>query len=121
MATGIIVCALILIGIFSIKSYAKKLSEGCCGSGGDKVNKVEVEDKNPAHYPYQKKVGIEGMTCKNCKLRVENAFNEKAGVWARVDLKKKEMLLYTKNPMEEADIRMTVAKLGYTMTGIRPR
>lgn len=120
MATAIIVCVLILICIFSIKSYVRKLSQGCCGSGGDKENKVEVEDKNPAHYPYRNKVEIEGMTCKNCRLRVENAFNEKEGVWARVDLKKKELLLYTKSPMEEADIRMTVAKLGYTMKESNP-
>lgn len=96
----------------------KKLSQGCCGSGGDKERKITVEDKNPAHYAYQEKVGIEGMTCNNCKLRVENAFNRKEGVWARVDLKKKEMLLCTKTPMEEADIRVIIAKLGYTVTGI---
>ena len=30
------------------------------------------------------------MKCKHCKLHVENAFNEKDGNWAEVNLEKKE-------------------------------
>ena len=96
MATAIIILVLVVICVFSIKSYVTKLSHGCCGG-----------------------VGIEGMTCNNCKMRVENTFNQMEGTWANVDLKKKEMLLCTKTPMDEADIRIPIAKLGYTMTEIK--
>ena len=42
---GIIAVVLIVVfAIFVIKSYVKKLSEGCCGSsGGDKVKKIKIK------------------------------------------------------------------------------
>lgn len=119
MATAIIILVLVVICVFSIKSYVTKLSHGCCGGGGDAEKKVKVADTDEANYPYKKRVGIEGMTCNNCKMRVENTFNQMEGTWANVDLKKKEMLLCTKTPMDEADIRIPIAKLGYTMTEIK--
>ena len=52
---GIIAVVLIVVfAIFVIKSYVKKLSEGCCGSsGGDKVKRIKVKDKDKSHYPYK--------------------------------------------------------------------
>lgn len=119
MATTIIILVLVVICIFAIKSYATKLSHGCCGGGDDTCERVKVTDQDASNYPYQKVVGIDGMTCNNCKIRLENVFNQQEGVWASVDLKKKEMLLRSKKPFDEADVRIPIARLGYTMTEIR--
>ena len=37
------------------------------------MKKVKVKDKDPSHYPYEKILKIDGMTCGNCANRVENA------------------------------------------------
>ena len=59
----------------------KRVSNGCCGTGDD-VKKVKAEDTDVSHYPYHFEVEVEGMTCSQCKKRVENAFNEKKGFYA---------------------------------------
>lgn len=35
MGTAIIVAVIIVICVFAVRSYIKKLSHGCCGVGGD--------------------------------------------------------------------------------------
>ena len=41
MGTAVIIVILIVIVIFSVKSYMKKLASGCCGAGEDKVKKIK--------------------------------------------------------------------------------
>ena len=118
MSTVIIVAAIAVICVFGIKSYVKKLSYGCCGAGDEPAKKIKVADKNEADYPHCAKVGVEGMTCKNCKIRVENYFNEKDGVWAEVDLKNKSALVRSKEVFSEKEIRDTVSRAGYTATSV---
>jgi copper chaperone CopZ len=85
----------VFICIFSIKSYAKKLANGCCG-GGDVEKKIKVKDKNKADYPFCVEIAVDGMTCGHCKTRVENALNSESGVWAEVDLKRKSVTVRMK-------------------------
>ena len=118
MSTVIIVAVIAVICVFGIKSYVKKLSYGCCGSGDEPAKKIKVAYKNEADYPHCVKVGVEGMTCKNCKIRVENYFNEKDGVWAEVDLKNKSALVRSKEVFSEKEIIDTVSRAGYTATGV---
>lgn len=118
MSTAIICILLIVIAIFSIKSYMKKLSHGCCG-GGDTERKVKVSDKNISHYPYHKKIQIEGMTCKNCAMRIENAFNNEDGCYAIVHLKQKNADLYLKNSCTDEEIEQLIQKIGYQAIGIQ--
>ena len=118
MSTVIIVAVIAIICVFGIKSYVKKLSYGCCGAGDEPAKKIKVADKNEADYPHCVKVGVEGMTCKNCKIRVENYFNEKDGVWAEVDLKNKSALVRSKEAFSEKEIRDTVSRAGYTATSV---
>lgn len=113
MATVIICIILLCICVFAVRSYMKKLAHGCCGAGGDAEKKVRVQDKKEENYPYEKSVTISGMTCKNCKLRVENAFNRQKGVFARVDLKKGTARVFSKEPVSEEDIRELVRRAGY--------
>ena len=114
MTTGIIVVILVVICVFSIKSYAKKVSSGCCGTdAGDR--KIRVKDKNVKNYPYVVRLKIEGMTCKNCKTRVENAFNCQSDFWAKVDLKNNVATVMTKRPVSVSELEKVVEHMGYTV------
>lgn len=116
VSTAIIVVLLVLACIFSVKSYLKKLQGGCCGgSGGPKEKKIKVADRNAEHYPYQSVAVIDGMVCGNCATRVENALNSMDGVWAKVDLSKKQALIRSKTPLEEQAVRSAVRNQGYTV------
>ena len=58
MSTAIIVAVLIVIAVIAIRSYAKKLTSGCCGGETEHVKKIKVEDKDVSHYPYCVQIGI---------------------------------------------------------------
>lgn len=118
MATAVIVLILIVICVFAVKSYLKKLAHGCCGAGGGEEKPIKVQDKNPDHYPCRTEVKIEGMTCSHCKMRVENAFNAEEGVWAEVDLKQGTALVRSREPFEERALCRLVARAGYRVTAI---
>ena len=83
MSTVIICLVLAAICVYSIITYRKKISSGCCGSGGGEI-KIKPKDTNAKNYPYEYYAGVDGMTCAHCKLRVDNAFNGLDGVYARV-------------------------------------
>lgn len=122
MATAIIVVILVLICIFSLKSYLKKLRGGCCGAGGDgPEKKVKVADRNKEHYPYQATAEIDGMVCGNCATRVENALNSMDGVWAKVDLSKKQAAILSKQLLDEQEVRSAVRGQGYTVIKFEQR
>lgn len=116
ISTIVIILLLAVIAVFSVKSYAKKLTSGCCGSGGDTEKRVKVRDKNPAHYPQCVKIGIDGMTCAHCRQRVENALNSEDGVWAEVDLKDESAIVHMKNALSEDSLRYIISRAGYTAT-----
>ena len=80
MANAIIIVVLVLICVFAVRSYCRKLKQGCCGGGGDQVRKTGPEDRDLSHYPYTYQIGIDGMTCRNCEARMENALNRQDGV-----------------------------------------
>lgn len=120
ISTAIIVVILVLLCIHAVRSYAKKLRSGCCGSSGEKAEKkVRVADRNKEHYPYQVSVEIEGMVCGNCAIRVENALNRMEGVWTKVDLSARQALIRSKQPIAEQTIRSEVRRLGYTVMKIK--
>ena len=113
MSTIIICAILVVICFFGIRSSMKRVSNGCCGTGDD-VKKVKAEDTDVSHYPYHFEVEVEGMTCSQCKKRVENAFNEKKGFYAKVNLKQKKAEVYTaiRSPYS-GEIRDMVRRSGY--------
>lgn len=118
-ATIIIIVILIVICVFSVKSYRKKLKNGCCGGGGDEEVKVKVADKELSHYPHSATISVDGMSCAHCKQRVENALNSIEGVWAEVDLKKNIALVHMKQEIPEIDLRRAVIKAGYGVMEIK--
>lgn len=113
--TIIIIAVLAAVCVFSVISIVKRASHGCCGAGGDDEKRIE---KDGSDYPYCYAVTIGGMTCKNCALRIENAFNRQEGFAAQVDLKSGKALVRTKQPAAELLLRKTVCDNGYTVEGI---
>lgn len=110
----IIICAvLVLIAFFAIRNYIKKLSNGCCGAESDGIKKVKTSDTNKNNYPFSKTIEIEGMTCKNCATRVENAFNSIDGFYASVNLKKNQATILMKENKDDALLRQIVRDAGY--------
>lgn len=119
MANVIIILLLVVICIYAVRSYMKKLASGCCGAGGDAEKKIKVADKNPDHYPHCVTIDIDGMTCGHCKLRVENALNAEEGVWAKVNLEAKNALVYMKNAISEDELCRIIGRAGYVVTAVR--
>ena len=115
MTDAVIAVILIAVLIFALNGARKRLKHGCCGGG---AVKIRPRDKNLSRYEYKTKVYISGMTCPNCKLRVENAFNEKADCAAKVNLKKGFATVWTKHKPNEDFFKSTVSKHGYSVIRI---
>ena len=118
MATVIICAVLILLCALGVKSYIGKLSHGCCGAAGDKVKRQKPEDDDISHYPYSYTLEIDGMTCKNCAARIENAFNATGSFYAKVNLDKKTAFVHAKEETPEEVLRKTVVKMGYSVKSV---
>ena len=115
------IIAIVIIAVVCVLALAaclRKKARGCCGSGD---LKLKAKDKNPAHYPYIAEISIEGMTCANCKQRVENAFHEKGTMWASVDLKSGKALVRMKEPAAAEELENLVKRAGYTATEVKLR
>lgn len=115
MATAVICVIIVLICILGVRSYVKKLSHGCCGGSTDTVKCQKPEDTDLSHYPYSYEMEIDGMTCKNCAARIENAFNSRGGYYAVVNLGKKTGTIHAKEETPETELRRIVAKCGYSV------
>ena len=118
MATLIICIVLALICAVGISSYVKRLSHGCCGSSSDKVRRQKPEDTDKSHYPYCYQLKIDGMTCKNCAARIENAFNSTGDYYAEVNLNKRIGKIRAKAETAETELRRIVAGCGYSVVSI---
>ena len=116
MSTAIICAILIVIAIIGIKSYAKKLTSGCCGASPQpSVKKMKVRDKDKSHYPYSRLLKVDGMSCGHCASHVENALNGLEGVWAQVDLEKGEALVRMKQEYGNNELKQAVKEAGYVV------
>ena len=113
MSTAVISVILAVICYFGLKSSIKRTKQGCCGGSGEVVKRVKAADTNKSHYPHVTTLQVDGKTCTNCRKKVENAFNSLDGVYAVVDLEKKQVAVYMKEKMSEGDIRDIVKKTGY--------
>ena len=120
MSTVIISAILIIAIYFAVRSYRKKLASGCCGSASDPApKKIRVQDQNVSHYSYAKVAQIDGMTCQNCAIHVQNALHALDDVFARVDLWKNEAVMHMKQDLPDGLLREIVLQAGYTVMSIR--
>lgn len=117
VSTFIICAVLVVIGVCAILSYKKKLKNGCCGTGGGDI-KIAPSDTNESHYAHKAVISIGGMTCQNCAIRIENAFNRREGFMVKVNLRKKQAELWSKTKADENDIRRTIQGMDYSVIGI---
>ena len=117
MGTTIVIFVLAIIVVCAILSIRKRIKYGssCCGTHDAAPAKIRVRDKNKAHYPYTCTLTVDGMHCSNCARRVENALNSKEGVWAKVNLENKTVLVRSKKLLEIADLSKTISDVGYTV------
>ena len=118
MGTAVVLLIILVICILAVKSYLGKLQNGCCGAGGDGVRKETPLDSDKSHYSFQYTVMIEGMSCQNCATRIENTFNRKEGFYAEVNLRQKKAQVWTKEEVEEAALRVEIARAGYECVGV---
>lgn len=117
MGTTIVILILLVIIVLALGSIKKRIKYGsaCCGTHDAAPKKVRVRDKNKAHYPYTATLAVDGMHCSNCARRVENALNSTEGVWAKVNLETKSVLVRSKNQLNEAELARIISKAGYTL------
>ena len=92
---------------------------GCCEEHEAAEKKATVTDRNKAHYPYEVRLELGGMTCGNCARKVENALNRLEGTWAAVKLDDHTAAVRLKLPPDEKLLRQTVQQAGYVVMGIR--
>ena len=117
MGTIIVLLVLAIIVVCAILSIRKRIKYGsaCCGTHDAAPAKIRVRDKNKAHYPYTYTLTVDGMHCSNCARRVENALNSKDGVWAKVNLENKSVLVRAKSQLKWEDFSTLITKAGYTL------
>ncbi len=120
MTTAIIIVLLVGACVIAVRSYAKKLAHGCCGAGGDKEQRF-TKTANLLEYKYHYSVKIGRMSCKNCAVRIENAFNRQEDFFAQVDFKSGTAEVSAKELLPEIVIRQTVIGLGYLVEEIKQK
>ncbi len=109
----VIICVILgLICVYAVINYAKRIKGGCCGSGDSEI-KIKPSDTNIKNYSHKTEVFINGMTCNHCKLRIENAFNDIDGLYAKVNLNKKVASVYSKTAPDIEFYREIVERSGY--------
>lgn len=117
MENVIITIVLVLLLAFALVRTRKHFQGGgCCGSGGSTIRdkKVLTEPKLG-----EKTLTIQGMTCVNCEIRVENALNRLPGAAAKVRWKRKTAQVDYSQEISDDLLRQTVENLGYEVTEIR--
>ena len=118
MINVIIVLILALICVITIRSSIKhfKGEGGCCGgSGGIIENKKDLSEPELG----SKNISISGMTCENCRIRVQNALNSIDGLSANVNLKKGTATLHYSKEISEDEIRTCIENAGYGLQEVR--
>lgn len=117
MAATIVIC-IVLAGVLVLGffHFRKTLRSGCCGSGGDAVpTRTRVQDRNLSHYPYTEVLEIGGMSCRNCAAHVQNALNALDGVYAKVNLRKRNATVHMKTKVPDSRLCQAVVDAGYTV------
>lgn len=102
MGTVIVGLILIMTAIFALRGTLKHMSGkgGCCGGGSQpKVRKEKLKKVKET-----KIFKIEGMSCDNCRKRIENELNSMDQVNAKVSLKRKEAVVKLGTDIEDTVI-----------------
>ena len=116
MKDFVIVLLIAICLVFAFLSARKhfKGKDGCCGGGGAYISKKKL-----SNVAEKRTVIVDGMTCENCAARVTRAINDMDGLAAKVNLRKKEVVVSMEKPVSNDVIRSAIEKAGYTVREIR--
>ncbi len=118
MATYVLGLILIVALFFAIRGgYKHFAGEGSCCGGGDDVPSIKPRQLE-GEVVAKKAVHIEGMTCGNCKKRVEILFNNIEGLSAQVDLKNNVAHVKMDRQVTEAEMEHSLKGTDYKITSI---
>lgn len=122
-ATTIIIyiaaAALIIYGVYyTVQKFRGKAKSSCCGTPEVKAVR-KVDDTDESHYPYRYDLTVEGMKCSGCASNVENSLDNLEGVWAKVNLGKKEARVLAKSEHSREDFEEALAKTSYKISDFR--
>ena len=106
-----ILAVVLIIGVLNTAKHFKNKS-GCCGSGNTYVLKKKLKNVIAT-----KTFIVEGMTCENCKARVERYINDMDGVVGKVNLKKKALVVSMEKEVSDEEIKAAITKAGYEVVG----
>lgn len=113
VGTGIVVLIIIVAIFFALKSATRhfKGQGGCCGGKDPDVRmpKKKLEGKKLGEFTLQ----VEGMTCKHCREKVEEAVNEIEGAVCKVNLAGKTATVAYDRQIDRAGVIEKIRAAGY--------
>lgn len=113
-----IILILLLLSVLAIavlRVHKHFSGGGCCGSASETIRTRKTLTEPIV---CQKRLRIDGMHCKNCQARVENAVNRLDGAACEVDLHKGIATVDCAREIPDEQLRQAVEKLGYTVVEI---
>lgn len=116
MATAIVGILVLIALFFASKGVLKHFrgESSCCGGS---VTAPPPKKLNGTIIG-KKVIDIKGMTCGNCKIRVEQALNTIDGAAAEVNLHRNHAVLKMTREVSDDEIRQALAGNSYTITSI---
>ena len=113
MADLIIIAIIVVAVAVVVRNYiAKRGHSDCCGDD-DSVRLKSTSSRDAGVFPHAYTVEVNGMSCDNCAHRVANAFNERPGYLAEVDLATGLATVRTKEPASADELTRVVRNAGY--------
>ena len=112
LIVGILLLIVVLAPLRAKKHFK---GGGCCGSGGNTIRLKKTLDGPKLG---EKTLTIQGMTCENCEIRVENALNRLDHVAATVRWKKKTAVVAYSAEVSDEALKAAVDRLGYHVTAV---
>lgn len=113
MGTFIVVVIILMVAAFAFRSSLSHFrgEGGCCGGS----NKLKKNRKKRLKKVLNEKyiVQVDGMHCKSCAIRIENAINSVDGVVADVNLSKQTAKIKADHKIEISDIIEIIELEGY--------
>lgn len=111
MGNVIIVCVLLIIIFFAVRSSVKhfKGEGGCCGGDTSPIPVKELDGNKLGEV----KVHIEGMHCDNCVRTVTKAINSIDGASAVVNLKKQTAVISYDRELSMDRVKAAVKLAGF--------
>lgn len=117
MGTYIVVAILVIAIVFAVRGSMKHVrGEGACCGGG---SLPKVKAQRIRQCVAVKRIVIEGMSCDNCRKRVENSLNELNQVSARVSRKDNTATVKLGEHVPDEALRGAIEKAGYKVSSIR--